>query len=144
MKRHCQFLGRLHAMLRHAEKEGNTSIVSWTMDGKKFRINDPSAFMNTVFSTYFDSMTYSSFEQKLRRWGFMRSPANHQKIDKNTTKVEIATYSHPCFVKVKVPNLMWIKSDNSVPRTLRPLHTFLFRLRVMYVIFLSSHLRYTK
>lgn len=131
MKRHCQFLGRLHAMLRHAEKEGNTSIVSWTMDGKKFRINDPSAFMNTVFSTYFDSMTYSSFEQKLRRWGFMRSPANHQKIDKNTTKVEIATYSHPCFVKVKVPNLMWIKSDNSVPRTLRPLHTFLFRLRVM-------------
>jgi len=130
MKGHGQFLCRLHALLGHAEKEGMSSIVSWTVDGKKFRIHDPATFMNSIFPFYFDSLTYNSFEQKLRRWGFMRSPANHQKIDKNA-KLEIATYEHPCFLRAKVPNLTWIKSDTSVPRTFRPLHTFLFRLRVM-------------
>jgi hypothetical protein len=130
MKKHGEFLGRLHALLCHSEKEGKQSVVSWTTDGKKFRIHDPSAFMTSVFPLYFDSLTYSSFEQKLRRWGFMRSPANHQKIDKET-KLENATYSHPCFLKDKVPTLMWIKSDTSIPRNLRPLHNFLYRLRVM-------------
>jgi len=133
MKCHCQFLGRLHALLVHAEKEGMNSVVSWTMDGKKFRIHNPAVFMNTVFPTYFDSMTYGSFEQKLRRWGFGRSPANHQKVDDKSaaTKLEIATYGHTCFLKGRAPTITWVKSDNSVPRSLRPLHTFLFRLRVM-------------
>jgi len=131
MKRHDQFLCRLHALICHAEKEGTRSIVSFTPDGKKFRIHDPDAFMNSVFPLYFDSLTYSSFEQKLRRWGFVRSPANHQqKIDK-TTKLENATYGHPCFLRAKIPTLTWIKSDTSIPRTLRPLNNFVYRLRVM-------------
>jgi len=130
MKRHDQFLCRLHALICHADKEGTRSIVSFTPDGKKFRIHDPAAFMNSVFPLYFDSLTYSSFEQKLRRWGFVRSPANHQKIDK-TTKLENATYGHPCFLRAKIPTLTWIKSDTSIPRTLRPLNNFVYRLRVM-------------
>jgi hypothetical protein len=129
MKQHGQFLGRLHALLGYAEKQGKQDIVSWTPDGKKFRIHDPSAFMNSVFTMYFDSLTYSSFEQKLRRWGFMRSPANHQKIDKES-KLENATYSHPNFVKDKLPDLVWVKSDSKIPRTLQQ-HNFLVRLRVM-------------
>lgn len=133
MKRHDQFLCRLHALICHADKEGTRSIVSFTPDGKKFRIHDPAAFMNSVFPLYFDSLTYSSFEQKLRRWGFVRSPANHQKIDK-TTKLENATYGHPCFLRAKIPTLTWIKSDTSIPRTLRPLNNFVYRLRVMYVL----------
>jgi len=129
MKQHGQFLGRLHALLSFAEKQGKRDIVSWTADGKKFIIHDPSAFMNSVFPMYFDSMMYSSFEQKLRRWGFMRSPANHQKIDKET-RLENATYSHPQFVRGQLPNLVWIKSDTKIPRTLQQ-HNFLVRLRVM-------------
>jgi len=129
MKQHGQFLGRLHALLCYAEKQGKQDIVSWTHGGKKFRVHDPSTFMNSVFPMYFDSMMYSSFEQKLRRWGFMRSPANHQKIDKET-RLENATYSHPQFVRGKLPNLVWVKSDTKIPRTLQQ-HNFLVRLRVM-------------
>jgi hypothetical protein len=129
MKQHGQFLGRLHALLCFAEKQGKQDIVSWTHEGKKFRVHDPTAFMNAVFPMYFDSLTYSSFEQKLRRWGFMRSPANHQKIDKDT-KLENATYCHPQFVRSKLPNLLWVKSDTKIPRTLQQ-HNFLVRLRVM-------------
>jgi len=129
MKQHGQFIGRLHALLTYAEKEGKSDIVSWTADGKKFRIHDPSTFMNSLFPTYFDSLTYGSFEQKLRRWGFMRSPANHQKMEKGA-QLQNATYSHPHFVKGKEPSLVWIKSDTKVPRTLQQ-HNFLVRLRVM-------------
>lgn len=129
MKQPGQFIGRLHALLCYAEKQEKTDVVSWTSDGKKFQIHDPSAFMSSVFPMYFDSLTYSSFEQKLRRWGFMRSPANHQKIDKET-KLENATYSHPYFVRGKLPNLVWVKSETKIPRTLQQ-HNFLVRLRVM-------------
>lgn len=129
MKQHCQFLVRLHALLCHADKEGKQSIVSWTHDGKKFTVHDPACFMNTVYPLYFDSSTFSSFEQKLRRWGFMRTPANHQKIDKEV-KLENAVYSHPQFVRGKVPNLVWVKADTKIPRTLQQ-HNFLVRLRVM-------------
>lgn len=129
MKQHGQFIGRLHALLCYAEKEGKRGIVSWSSDGKTFKIHDPSEFMNKVFPMYFDSLTYSSFEQKLRRWGFMRSPAHHQKIDKET-KLENAVYSHPHFVRGKLPNLVWVKSDTKIPRTLQQ-HNFLVRLRVM-------------
>lgn len=128
---HCQFLGRLRALLLDAEKESQGSIVSWTADGGKFIIHNQDAFINILFPNYFDSMTYSSFEQKLRRWGFLRSPANHQKVEKDVTRVKIATYEHPCFTKAKAPVISWIKLDISVPKCLRPLHTFLFRLRLM-------------
>lgn len=129
MKQHGQFIGRLHALLTYADKQGKKDIVSWTTDGKKFRIHDPSSFMNTLFPMYFDSLTYGSFEQKLRRWGFMRSPAHHQKMEKGT-QLQNATYSHPHFVKGKEPSLVWVKSDTKVPRTLQQ-HNFLVRLRVM-------------
>jgi len=131
MKQHGQFLGRLHALLGYAENQGKRDIVSWTSDGKKFRIHDASAFMNSIFPLYFDSSTYSSFEQKLRRWGFMRTPANHQKVDKET-RLENASYSHPHFVRGKLPNLVWVKSDMKITRTLQQ-HNFLVRLRVMLI-----------
>lgn len=129
MKQHGQFIGRLHALLTYADKQGKSDIVSWTADGKKFRIHDPSSFMNTLFPMYFDSLTYGSFENKLRRWGFLRSPAHHQKMEKGT-QLKNATYSHPHFVKGKQPSLVWVKSDTKVPRTLQQ-HNFLVRLRVM-------------
>ncbi|KAL3935250.1 MAG: hypothetical protein SGARI_003057 [Bacillariaceae sp.] len=47
IKSHGQFLGRLHALLCYAKKSGQTSIVSWTKDGKKFTVHDPNAFIGT-------------------------------------------------------------------------------------------------
>ena len=129
MKQHGQFIGRLHALLTYADKQGKSDIVSWTADGKKFKIHDPTSFMSTLFPMYFDSLTYGSFENKLRRWGFIRSPAHHQEKEKGT-HIKNATYSHPHFEKGKQPSLVWVKSDTKVPRTLQQ-HNFLVRLRVM-------------
>ena len=129
MKQHGQFIGRLHALLTYADKQGKSDIVSWTADGKKFKIHDPTSFMSTLFPMYFDSLTYGSFGNKLRRWGFIRSPAHHQEKEKGT-HIKNATYSHPHFEKGKQPSLVWVKSDTKVPRTLQQ-HNFLVRLRVM-------------
>ena len=93
-------------MLQHAEKEGQQSVVSWSQDGKKFTVHDPSGFVGGVFQVYFDAVTFTSFEQKLRRWGFVRTPAN-------STGGQ-ATYSHPCFVRDHAPSLVWAKGHVKV------------------------------
>lgn len=118
-------------MLHYADKKEKRSIVSWTNDGKKFTIHDTGAFMNTVFTDYFDTMTYGSFEQKLRRFGFTRSPAKLQNVDKESKMISNATYSHACFQKNKAPSVAWTKSSSEEPSTIRPEHNFLVRLRVM-------------
>lgn len=130
MKQHAQFLGRLHALLNYSEKERNGSMVSWSSDGKRFTIHDVTAFMSTAFPVYFDSMTHGSFEQKLKRWGFMRNPVKTQKLDKDSNLENIA-YWHPQFVKERIPTVAWIQSSIKVPTTIRPEHNFLVRLRVM-------------
>jgi len=130
MKQHGQFLGRLHALLLHAERQEKTSVVSWSADGKRFTIHDSTTFMNSLFTEYFDSMTFGSLEQKLKRWGFLRNPANMQKLDKDST-VENVTYWHPRFVKDKEPSLEWVKPSLKIHSVIRPEHNFLVRLRVM-------------
>lgn len=130
IKRNDQFLSRLHSLLRYAEKdERNKSIVSWSSNGKKFVIHDPSAFMSSIFVLYFDSMSYGSFELKLRRWGFTRTPSNTP-LEKDV-RLENVVYCHPRFVKNIDPTVVWVPSITSVPRTLRPDHNFLARLRIM-------------
>jgi len=130
-KQHDQFLIRLHALLSHSEKDGaNKSIVCWSHDGKKFSIYDRSAFIELSL-VYFDSMTYGSFEQKLRRWGFVRTPSNLP-LDKETKIPEI-TYCHPLFTKNRSPTVTWVSAvgNSSMISPVRPEARFLVRLRVM-------------
>lgn len=131
MKCHGQFLGRFHALLCYAEKSGQTSVVSWSPDGKKFTVNDPNAFMNDIFPMYFDAMTYGSLEQKLKRWGFSRNPARIEKAGKETKLTNNASYWHPHFQKAKVPLVARKKSQTKKLSKVRPDHNFLIRLRAM-------------
>ncbi|KAG7367128.1 HSF-type DNA-binding protein [Nitzschia inconspicua] len=130
IKNYSQFPGRLHAMLQFAEKSEMGSIVSWTKDGERFTIRDPPAFMNSPFNDYFDHMTFGSFEQKLRKFGFTRSPAKLESVDKET-KITTVIYSHPCFKRSKAPTMVWAKSSSRDLSTIRPEHNFLVRLRVL-------------
>ncbi|KAL3904087.1 MAG: hypothetical protein SGILL_010202, partial [Bacillariaceae sp.] len=130
MKSHDQFLERFHALLCYAEKKGLSSVVSWSKDGKKFTVHDPNTFMSEIFSLYFDSMSYGSLEQKLKRWGFSRNPAKIEKIGKDTKLVNVS-YWHPCFQRSKTPQLTWKKTQTRKLSKIRPDHNFLIRLRVM-------------
>lgn len=107
-----------------------SSVVSWSRDGKSFTIHDPSTFMRSVFTVYFDSMTFGSFEQKLKRFGFSRSPAKVWNVDKDA-KIANATYSQPCFERRRAPTISWATASPKGLSTIRPEHNFLFRLRVM-------------
>jgi hypothetical protein len=106
MKHQSHFLVRLHAMLCNADKDGKQAIVSWSSTGKKFTVHDQNAFINTVFPTYFDSITITSFEQKLRRWGFVRSPP-HENGDE-------ASFSHPSFERDPAPQIKWTDGGSNV------------------------------
>jgi hypothetical protein len=106
MKHQSHFLVRLHAMLCNVDKEGKQAIVMWSPNGKKFTVHDQNAFINTVVPTYFDSITVTSFEQKLRRWGFVRSPAH----DKGGE----ASFSHPSFERDSAPRIKWTGGGSKV------------------------------
>jgi hypothetical protein len=106
MKHQSHFLVRLHAMLCNVDKEGRQAIVSWSPNGKKFTVHDQNAFINAVFPTYFDSITVTSFEQKLRRWGFVRSPAHDNGGE--------ATFSHPSFERDHAPRIKWTDGGSKV------------------------------
>jgi hypothetical protein len=106
MKHQRHFLVRLHAMLCNVDKEGKQAIVSWSPNGKKFTVYDQNVFINTVFPTYFDSVTVTSFEQKLRRWGFVRSPAHNNGGE--------ASFFHPGFERDPAPRIKWTDGGSKV------------------------------
>jgi hypothetical protein len=97
-KNHGAFIVRLHEALDALHAEGKESIACWEPDGKSFTVNDRTGFIDDVVSAYFDSMTYSTFEQRVRGWGFGRSPMYYTEGK--------ATYFHPAFVRGKIPNIV--------------------------------------
>jgi hypothetical protein len=113
---------RLHGLLDFLGKENKQPIVSWTEDGKAFTISDTKTFINDIFPLYFEPLIWSSFEQKLRAWGFTRTPTSYSN--------DAPTYSHPGFARYLPPTFVRA-SERMKAETIRPEHSFLIRLRVM-------------
>jgi hypothetical protein len=96
----------LHGMLEDVEKVGQASIVSWTVDGKSFRIHDTEqfvlSFLGRYFSGFINTTTTSSsssssiganngnnqFRSILTDWGF-----------DNPNLMDREIFFHPCFQK---------------------------------------------
>jgi Pyruvate/2-oxoacid:ferredoxin oxidoreductase delta subunit len=79
----------LHGMLEDLEKVGHASIVSWTVDGKSFRIHDTEQFVSSFLGRYFSGfITLIQFRSQLTDWGF-DSP----------NPMDNETFFHPCFQK---------------------------------------------
>jgi hypothetical protein len=121
-KNQGEFLVRLHGLLEFLEKENKQSIVAWTEDGKAFTILDAKTFINDIFPMYFEPLIWSSFEQKLRAWGFIRIPTGYSN--------DAPTYSHPGFARDRTPTFVRA-SERMKAESIRPEHSFLIRLRVM-------------
>jgi hypothetical protein len=122
-KNQGEFLVHLHGLLDFLEKENKQSIISWSEDGKAFIISDTKTFINDIFPSYFEPFTWSSFEKKLRAWGFTRTPTRYSK--------DVApTYLHPGFARDRTPTFVRA-SERMKGEAIRPDHSFLIRLRVI-------------
>eukprot|EP00980_Cylindrotheca_fusiformis_P019409 scaffold6683_cov103-Cylindrotheca_fusiformis.AAC.1 len=61
---------RLYLLLRHAEEQGMGDIISWTEDGKGFKVHNPSKFESMFLAENFKMKKYASFTRQLCAYGF--------------------------------------------------------------------------
>jgi hypothetical protein len=67
------FPWRLHQILDDMDKLGNSSIISWKADGRKFRVINPTLLMTKVIPKYFKQKSFKSFQRQLHIYGFQRA-----------------------------------------------------------------------
>jgi hypothetical protein len=75
----------LHGLLDDIEKAGQTSVISWSPDGKAFRIHNEDVFQERLLRLYFGQDSIDNFRATLFSWAFNEG--------------EDGSYHHPCFVK---------------------------------------------
>jgi hypothetical protein len=68
------FPTKLHRLLNEASKDdriaGYEDVISWSPDGKSFKVHDKVRFSNEIMPTHFGSAKYRSFQKNLNMWGF--------------------------------------------------------------------------
>jgi len=80
-------------------EQEDASVISWTGDGKAFRIHNPTLFSNTVLPKYFRHSKLTSLQRQLNLYGFT-----------HVTKGPIAgSYLHPLFQRGHPETLDMIK-----------------------------------
>lgn len=85
---------KLYRLMAH-----DTHIVSFTPDGKSFKIHDPDAFMKDVSSNYFHQSQFLSFVRQLNLYGFERILLGPN----------FGAYAHPSFIRGRPELLSNIK-----------------------------------
>jgi HSF-type DNA-binding len=66
------FPWKLHDVLEDSERKGFTSVVSWQMNGRAFKVHDQKVFESQIMSRYFNQTMYKSFQRQLNIYGFQR------------------------------------------------------------------------
>jgi hypothetical protein len=89
------FPGKLYRLMAHAEMVRDTHIVSFTPDGRSFKIHDPDAFMRDISPNYFHQSQFLSFVRQLNLYGFERILLGP----------DFGAYAHPSFVRGR-PDLL--------------------------------------
>ena len=74
----------LHGLLEDVERAGHGSIISWTQDGKTFKIHHRELFASKILRLYFQLNGFDQFHSQLEDWGF---------------SLDRGAYFHPCFVR---------------------------------------------
>jgi hypothetical protein len=80
------FPRKLYRLLQDCE--GNPeykSIVSWSVDGRSFKVHDKKRFVEAILPNYFDQTQYASFRRQLNMYSFVRQ--------------SMSTYSNPNFCR---------------------------------------------
>jgi hypothetical protein len=83
------FPGKLYRLLADVESRGNSHIISFTPNGKAFKIHNPNAFMKDVAPHYFDQTHFTSFVRQLNLYGFDRVSHGHER----------GAFIHPNFLR---------------------------------------------
>jgi hypothetical protein len=95
---------KLYHLLANVERHGSTHIVSFTPDGRAFKIHDPAAFMKDVAPDFFRQSHISSFVRQLNFYGF----------DRVSHGLNRGAFAHPSFLRGR-PELL-----NSIERQIIP------------------------
>ncbi|KAG7348653.1 HSF-type DNA-binding protein [Nitzschia inconspicua] len=85
------FPWKLHDVLEDAERKGFTSIVSWTMGGRAFKVHNQKEFEAQILSRYFNQTQYKSFQRQLNIYNFVRLTIGEAK----------GSYTHDLLVRGK-------------------------------------------
>jgi len=81
---------KLYNILQEAEKTPRLAeIVSWSPDGKSFKVHQKDEFSKAILPATFGTNVYKSFQRNLHFWGY-------QNIRKGPSK---GVCSHPCFLR---------------------------------------------
>jgi hypothetical protein len=83
------FPGKLYCLLAEAEKDGNDQIISFTPDGRAFKIHNRQAFIEEVSPKHFRHTHITSFVRQLNFYGFKRQPKGPNR----------GGFAHPFFLR---------------------------------------------
>jgi hypothetical protein len=100
----ASFPAKLYRLLNNVERQGSTHIVSFTLDGRAFKIHDPDAFMKDVAPDFFRQSHITSFVRQLNFYSFDRVSHGPNR----------GAFAHPCFLRGH-PELL-----NSIERQIVP------------------------
>jgi hypothetical protein len=97
------FPGKLYRLMAHVEMVRDTHIVSFTPEGRSFKIHDPDAFMRDVSPNYFHQSQFLSFVRQLNLYGFERILLGPN----------FGAYAHPSFIRGRPELLCNIKRKSN-------------------------------
>lgn len=63
---------RLHKLLSMVETEGLSSIISWQVHGRAFKMHKPKEFVEKLMPIHFHQTKMASFRRQLNLYGFLR------------------------------------------------------------------------
>jgi hypothetical protein len=89
------FPARLHKLLEDAARQGDDDAISWSPEGKSFKVHDKAKFETKLMPRYFGSSKYRSFQKNLNLWEF-------KTVVVPTTSPRRGECSHPLFVRGKL------------------------------------------
>lgn len=100
------FPAKLYHLLANVERQGSTHIVSFTPDGRAFKIHDPDAFMKDVAPDFFRQSHVTSFVRQLNFYGFDRVSHGPNR----------GAFAHPSFLRGRPELLDSIERQIVPPR----------------------------
>jgi hypothetical protein len=100
------FPEKLYRLLAEAEKDGNDRIISFTPDGRAFKIHSRQAFIEEVSPKYFRHAKITSFVRQLNFYGF-------QKLLDGPNR---GAFTNPHFVRGHPELLVMVKRKEIAPR----------------------------
>ena len=90
---------KLYRMLFDAEKKDFEHIISFTADGKAFKLHDPHKFVSEIMPKYFATSKMNTFMKQLNLYNFKRSQEGPNR----------GGYCHPQFSKGNLKQAMKIR-----------------------------------